>query len=65
MLLAQQIISQEDPLFENIYITLDDNAQYGLNIREAQKLKDLVTKYNLGDIVKIYPGADEVPFLNV
>lgn len=50
-------------MFEKLYITLDDNAQYGLNIAEADNLKHLVNQYSLGDKVLIYPGADEVPLV--
>jgi len=47
-------------IFEQLYITLDDNAEYGFNIRESQELKDLVNQYHLANSVHIYPGADEV-----
>jgi len=47
-------------VFEQLYITLDDNAEYGFNIRESQELKDLVNQYQLTNSVHIYPGADEV-----
>jgi len=47
-------------VFEQLYITLDDNAEYGFNIRESQELKDLVSQYKLDNSVHIYPGADEV-----
>jgi hypothetical protein len=48
--------------FEHLFITLDDNAEYGLNIRESVELKQLVSKYNLESVTNIYPGADEVGF---
>jgi len=47
-------------LFEKLYITLDDNAEYGFNIAEANELKQLVINLNLVNLVLIYPGADEV-----
>eukprot|EP00698_Gefionella_okellyi_P005441 TRINITY_DN14986_c0_g1_i1.p1 TRINITY_DN14986_c0_g1~~TRINITY_DN14986_c0_g1_i1.p1 ORF type:complete len:631 (+),score=139.41 TRINITY_DN14986_c0_g1_i1:86-1978(+) len=62
MLLAAQAASVRSarPLFDSIYITQDDNAQYGFNIREAGLLRDFVQREQLSDYVKIYPGADEV-----
>ena len=48
-------------LFEKCYITLDDSAQFGFNIAEAEELKSLVNDLHLNDRVLIYPGADEVP----
>lgn len=45
-----------------MYITLDDNAEYGFNIAESLELKSYVINNNLTGIVKIYPGADEVQF---
>lgn len=47
-------------LFENIYITLDDNAAYGFNKEEESILRKIVKNNKLNDIVNIYPGADEV-----
>ncbi|MEJ6950465.1 DUF4127 family protein [Natronospora cellulosivora (SeqCode)] len=47
-------------LFENIYITLDDNADYGFNKEEEYILRDIVKNNKLQDKVNIYPGADEV-----
>ena len=46
--------------FTRIYITLDDNAQYGFNIAEANQLRQLVQQLGLQNEVAIYPGADEV-----
>ncbi len=47
-------------LFRNAYITLDDSGTYGLNVEEASELKNLVDVYHLSNVVRIYPGADEV-----
>ncbi|ELR22454.1 uncharacterized protein ACA1_255750 [Acanthamoeba castellanii str. Neff] len=47
-------------LFEKLYVTQDDNAEYGFNIAEAEKLKALVRQYGLEEDIYIYPGADEV-----
>jgi hypothetical protein len=46
--------------FKYLYITLDDNAQYGFNIREAEELRTLVGQLNVSASIPIYPGADEV-----
>ena len=43
-----------------LYITLDDNAEYGFNIRESEELKTRVNSLSLTTRVPIYPGADEV-----
>ena len=47
-------------LLRSLYITQDDNALYGFNIDEAAALRALATQLGLGDLVRIYPGADEV-----
>ena len=39
------------------YITQDDNAQYGLNIMEAQALKQSVANLLLNSTIRIYPGS--------
>ncbi len=43
-----------------MYITQDDNAQYGLNILEAVSLQNMTSYDNMTSLVLIYPGADEV-----
>lgn len=55
-------VDPANPLFDAIYITQDDNAEFGFNIREAANLRLLTAKLNLTDRVLIYPGADEVGF---
>jgi hypothetical protein len=52
--------SDQTNFFANIYITLDDNALYGLNIEEAEQLRNFTTAQGLDSSVFIYPGADEV-----
>ncbi|CAF5207837.1 unnamed protein product, partial [Rotaria magnacalcarata] len=48
--------------FERIWLTLDDNAEYGLNKAEERKLIELINdpSVNISSKVNIYPGADEV-----
>jgi hypothetical protein len=48
--------------FEHIWLTLDDNAEYGLNKAEERKLIQLINdpSINISSKVNIYPGADEV-----
>eukprot|EP01112_Ceratiomyxa_fruticulosa_P007742 TRINITY_DN2005_c0_g3_i2.p1 TRINITY_DN2005_c0_g3~~TRINITY_DN2005_c0_g3_i2.p1 ORF type:complete len:545 (+),score=96.37 TRINITY_DN2005_c0_g3_i2:149-1783(+) len=46
--------------FTQLFITQDDNAQYGLNIMEANQLRSYVASHNLNNTVHVYPGADEV-----
>ena len=58
---TRQILDYQNDfnLFEEIYITLDDNAPYGFNIKEEKILRKIVKNYSLEN-VNIYPGADEV-----
>ena len=48
--------------FERIWLTLDDNAEYGSNKAEERKLLELINdpSLNITSKVNIYPGADEV-----
>ena len=48
--------------FEHIWLTLDDNAEYGLNKAEERELIKLINDplINISSKVNIYPGADEV-----
>ena len=45
-----------------IKITLDDNAEFGFNIREAEKIRNFILNArNLtNERCPVYPGADEV-----
>lgn len=58
--LAGSLQGEGAPLFDYLYVTLDDNALYGFNIAEAARLRQLVQHLNLTQRVLIYPGADEV-----
>ena len=51
---------QKFDLFEKIWITLDDNAEYGLNRMEERDIRQKVSNMSLNSSVNIYPGADEV-----
>ena len=48
--------------FERIWLTLDDNAEYGFNKAEERKLLELINdpSVNISAKVNVYPGADEV-----
>ena len=48
------------PAFASVYCTLDDSGVYGINVEEANALRNLSSTLQLGSNVKIYPGADEV-----
>jgi hypothetical protein len=48
-----------EQLFEKLYVTQDNNAEYRFNIAEAKKLKALVLQYSLEEDIYIYPSADE------
>ncbi|CAF1015168.1 unnamed protein product [Didymodactylos carnosus] len=55
------ILTEYSQYFEKIWITLDDNALYGLNKAEERNLTDLINNIlNITDKVNLYPGADEV-----
>lgn len=45
-----------------IQITLDDNAEFGFNIRESEKISDFIrdATYLNSERCPVYPGADEV-----
>lgn len=53
-------MQHKHPLFEKIWITLDDNAQYGLNKAEERQLRKQIENEKLWNQVNMYPGADEV-----
>lgn len=57
-----ELFFQNQQLIQRLYITQDDNAQFGFNIEEANKYKQMVQQYNLTQVCRIYPGADEVGF---
>ena len=48
--------------FERVWLTLDDNAEYGFNKAEERQLIKLINdpSINISSKVNIYPGADEV-----
>jgi len=49
--------------FAYFYTTLDDSAEFGYNIREAQEIKDFISGSQSGlsfEVCPVYPGADEV-----
>jgi hypothetical protein len=48
--------------FDRIWLTLDDNAEYGLNKAEERQLIQLINdpSINISSKVNLYPGADEV-----
>jgi hypothetical protein len=58
--LVQQMATDATLQSARLYITLDDNAEYGFNIAEAAALRSLVQQLGLQQRVLVYPGADEV-----
>ena len=46
--------------FNYFYTTLDDSAEYGFNIREAEEIKAYIADNKLQQNCPVYPGADEV-----
>jgi hypothetical protein len=54
-------ISKQQPPFDYFYTTLDDSAEYGFNIREANQIKEAIQSMVLSaEVCPVYPGADEV-----
>ncbi len=49
----------EKNLFDFLVISQDDTAQFGLNVKEGQKLAEIIAKKNLPATIKT--GADEIP----
>lgn len=51
--------------FQYLYITLDDSAEYGFNIQEADEIKSLVDKLDkkLQERIPVYPGSDETQMI--
>jgi len=52
-----------DKPFNYFYTTLDDSAEYGFNIREAEEIRNYISDEKNGlkfEICPVYPGADEV-----
>ena len=50
-------VSRNETMLRNAYVTLDDSGTYGLNVEEANELKNLTSNISS---VRVYPGADEV-----
>lgn len=51
--------------FQFLFITLDDNAEFGFNIREAADISAMVSLHGLSESIPIYPGADEVQMIQL
>jgi hypothetical protein len=47
-------------VFDLLYVTVDDSAEWGLNVLERDDLTRLVAARGLEDRILVYPGADEV-----
>jgi len=51
----------EDGFIDFLVYSQDDTAKFGLNVIEAQTLKDLITEKNLSSKITVQTGADEIP----
>jgi hypothetical protein len=63
MRLLTEMGSSSPKPFSHFYTTLDDSAEYGFNIREAQEIKDTISGSSgqiPSEACPVYPGADEV-----
>lgn len=63
MRLLTEMGNQDSKPFSHFYTTLDDSAEYGFNIREAQEIKETISASNgqiSSEACPVYPGADEV-----
>lgn len=49
-----------EDFFDTLIFSKDDCAQYGLNVKEAQELENLIKNRNIKN-AKIKTGADEIP----
>lgn len=47
-------------VFEEIWVTLDDNAEFGLNKKEEKLIRTKISELHIENQINIYPGADEV-----
>mmetsp|Transcript_26345 Transcript_26345/g.44472 ORF Transcript_26345/g.44472 Transcript_26345/m.44472 type:complete len:554 (-) Transcript_26345:389-2050(-) len=59
MLFLDRMKAKPSP-FKYFYTTLDDSAEYGFNIREAEEIRAVVEEGALARQCPVYPGADEV-----
>ncbi|HEX7063681.1 MAG TPA: DUF4127 family protein, partial [Bacillales bacterium] len=50
----------ESGIVDTLVFPQDDTAEYGMNIREQERLHEEILKRRLFDQIYIYPGADEV-----
>ncbi|HEU5141314.1 MAG TPA: DUF4127 family protein [Bacillales bacterium] len=50
----------ESGIVDTLVFPQDDTAEYGMNIREQERLHEEILQRRLFDQVYIYPGADEV-----
>jgi hypothetical protein len=55
------------PALRYVYTTLDDSAEFGFNIREADQIRNFVNRSRKLDfaICPVYPGADEVQLVQL
>jgi hypothetical protein len=49
-------LQNEKKIFDQIFITLDDNAEFGLNINEANRIKKIISDLKIENYFNIYPG---------
>lgn len=47
-------------LFDEIWVTLDDNAEFGLNKKEERFIRAKISELHIENQINMYPGADEV-----
>ncbi|KAJ4459606.1 hypothetical protein PAPYR_4337 [Paratrimastix pyriformis] len=62
---ALMALQRDTHALHRVYITLDDNAEWGFNKAEERTIRGWVAQWGLGKDVFIYPGADEVALLQV
>ena len=55
--------SLHDACFDYLIFSCDDSGKYGMNIAEAEYLKQQIYSHKLGECSKVMSGTDEIPLL--
>ncbi len=49
--------------FKYLIFSCDDSAKYGMNVIEAEYLKDQINKHRFSHLAKVISGTDEIPLV--
>ncbi len=50
----------KEGVIDFLVFSQDDTSEYGMNIQEQHRIRELIHQYGLGMKVLVYPGAEEV-----